>query len=234
MYESMNIGQQREIWMWELFKLADKNGDGNVDLSEVKRLFKKINLQCNERYTKKIFSQHDDDKNKILNFEEFSTFYRDLTKRPEVEAIFKKYATERDESACMMTMKELSSYLLDQGDVCSESECIRLIQKYEPSRNIMKVNCLSIDGFLLMLISEDGSIFNKEYSKVYQDMNRPLSHYYIASSHNTYLMAGQLSGQSSTEAYINALNKGCRCVELDCWDGSDGEPIIYHGYTMSK
>ena len=22
-------------------------------------------------------------------------------------------------------------------------------------------------------------------------------------------------------------------MELDCWDGADGRPIIYHGYTMT-
>jgi hypothetical protein len=22
-------------------------------------------------------------------------------------------------------------------------------------------------------------------------------------------------------------------VELDCWDGDDGQPIIYHGHTLT-
>lgn len=49
-------------------------------------------------------------------------------------------------------------------------------------------------------------------------------------SHNTYLAdTDQIAGCCRVEAYTIALLKGCRCVELDCHDGKDGEPEVFHG-----
>lgn len=86
----------------------------------------------------------------------------------------------------------------------------------------------TLDDFTTFLLSTENAAFG---DKVH-DMTRPLSEYYISSSHNTYLVGHQLVGESTIEGYIRALGSGCRSVEVDIWDG-DSEPVITHGRTLT-
>jgi len=67
-----------------------------------------------------------------------------------------------------------------------------------------------------------------------KDWSHPFNEYFISSSHNTYLTGHQLYGTSTTEGYQNVLVRGCRCIEIDVWDGDEGEPEVFHGYTLTK
>uniref|UniRef100_A0A672GMQ6 1-phosphatidylinositol 4,5-bisphosphate phosphodiesterase gamma n=1 Tax=Salarias fasciatus TaxID=181472 RepID=A0A672GMQ6_SALFA len=90
-------------------------------------------------------------------------------------------------------------------------------------------------NFLTFLFSKENSVCDPRLSPVVpDDMKRPLSQYWISSSHNTYLTGDQFSSESSLEAYARCLRMGCRCIELDCWDGPDDLPIIYHGHTLTS
>uniref|UniRef100_A0A8C5SLG5 Phosphoinositide phospholipase C n=1 Tax=Laticauda laticaudata TaxID=8630 RepID=A0A8C5SLG5_LATLA len=97
-----------------------------------------------------------------------------------------------------------------------------------------RVCAMSSDGFCRYLMSDENAPVFLDRLELYQEMEHPLAHYFISSSHNTYLTGRQFGGKSSVEMYRQVLLAGCRCIELDCWDGKgeDQEPIITHGKAM--
>ncbi|XP_074862164.1 1-phosphatidylinositol 4,5-bisphosphate phosphodiesterase beta-3 isoform X3 [Carettochelys insculpta] len=117
----------------------------------------------------------------------------------------------------------------------SHDQVRQLIDKYEPNRQFLERDQMSMEGFGRYLGGEENSIVPPEKLDLSDDMSQPLSSYFINSSHNTYLTAGQLTGNSSVEMYRQVLLSGCRCIELDCWKGrpQDEEPFITHGFTMT-
>ncbi|KAH0443365.1 phosphatidylinositol-specific phospholipase C [Colletotrichum camelliae] len=79
---------------------------------------------------------------------------------------------------------------------------------------------LDFNGFLGYMTSSHSAITRPAAET---DLTYPLSSYFISSSHNTYLTGNQLYSESSTHAYKNVLQRGCRCIEIDVWDGDDSD-----------
>ncbi|XP_037612883.1 1-phosphatidylinositol 4,5-bisphosphate phosphodiesterase delta-1a isoform X2 [Sebastes umbrosus] len=223
--------QKSEHWIINCMRKADKNEDNKMTLKELKHFLRQINVEVDDAYAVDIFNKCDKSNSGSLEGPEIEHFYDLLTHREEVDVIYEECA----QTDGQMSARDLLNFLLNQQrEQATMEDALKLIEKYEVDGTAKQKKHLTKDGFLMYLHQEECSILNPAHKQVYQDMHQPLNHYYISSSHNTYLMEDQLKGPSSTEAYIKALMKSCRCVELDCWDGANGEPVIYHGYTLTS
>jgi phosphatidylinositol phospholipase C delta len=69
---------------------------------------------------------------------------------------------------------------------------------------------MTLDGFMMYLLSPEGAALDMAHTCVFQDMSQPLTHYFISSSHNTYLTDSQIGGPSSTEAYVRYCGGGAQ------------------------
>uniref|UniRef100_A0A672JCE2 Phosphoinositide phospholipase C n=1 Tax=Salarias fasciatus TaxID=181472 RepID=A0A672JCE2_SALFA len=134
-----------------------------------------------------------------------------------------------------LAIPQLNDFLVNcQREHLSYDEILSIIQKFEPSATMRQMGWMSFEGFARFLMDKDNFASHNDESQINtEELQYPLTYYYIESSHNTYLTGHQLKGESSVELYSQVLLQGCRSVELDCWDGDDGMPVIYHGHTLT-
>ncbi|NXW15137.1 PLCH1 phosphodiesterase, partial [Circaetus pectoralis] len=220
-------------WVKQTFEEADKNGDGLLNIEEIHQLMHKLNVNLPRRKVRQMFQEADTDENQgTLNFEEFSVFYKMMSLRRDLYLLLLSYSDKKDH----LTVEELAQFLKVEQKMnnVTPEYCLDIIQKFEVSEENRKQNVLGIEGFTNFMRSPACDIFNPLHCEVHQDMDQPLCNYFIASSHNTYLTGDQLLSQSRAEMYARVLQDGCRCIEVDCWDGPDGEPVVHHGYTLTS
>ncbi|XP_064635912.1 1-phosphatidylinositol 4,5-bisphosphate phosphodiesterase delta-4-like isoform X2 [Lineus longissimus] len=232
-----NIRDYQDSWVKEFFIKADKDKDGSLTFKEIEKVLPEMGIDIKKSHIELLFEAANTDKaankkgQQSLDKDEFVAFCRSLQARPEVDQIFEVHTQDGE----YMKKQEFKKFLAqEQKMTVSDQYVLDMFKAYEPSEKARLSERMSIEGFRLYLLDGAQHLMKPEHKKIFQDMTRPLTDYFINSSHNTYLMGDQLKGTSSTEAYINVLEKGCRCVELDCWDGPDNEPIVYHGHTLTS
>ncbi|KAK1271579.1 Phosphoinositide phospholipase C 2 [Acorus gramineus] len=95
------------------------------------------------------------------------------------------------------------------------------------------VRCFGLDSFFRYLFGEANPPISPSLG-VHHDMTAPLSHYFIYTSHNTYLTGNQLNSDCSDGPIIEALKRGVRVIELDMWPNVTNDNVdIYHGRTLT-
>nr|XP_053636107.1 inactive phospholipase C-like protein 1 [Cherax quadricarinatus] len=198
----------RETWLKEMFEKASKDSSGGfIDQSTCIKLIKRLDSQvAMDRVKQKL-----------------------QVRRVFIDSVTKEYANKD-----YLTLEDFHLFLEGEQGLAglTSDKVMELIEKYEPAPEARKNRQMLIDGFTRYLMSDECDLFDPSQRQVCQDMTQPLGHYFISTSHNTYLLEDQLKGPSSIDGYIRVLTCGCRCVKVDVWDGPEA-PVVYHGNTLT-
>ncbi|XP_028926856.1 1-phosphatidylinositol 4,5-bisphosphate phosphodiesterase gamma-1 isoform X3 [Ornithorhynchus anatinus] len=234
---------QIERWLRKQFYSVDRNREDRISAKDLKNMLSQVNYRVpNMRFLRERLTDLEQ-RNGDITYGQFAQLYRTLMysaqkaiEHPLIEA--KIIRTGEHPELCKLSLPEFQQFLEEHQKEPWASDR-SLVQEFmlsflrDPLREIEEPY-FSLDEFLTFLFSKENSVWNAQLDAVCpESMNNPLSQYWISSSHNTYLTGDQFSSESSLEAYARCLRMGCRCIELDCWDGPDGMPVIYHGHTLT-
>jgi phosphatidylinositol phospholipase C, delta len=216
-----------------------KDDEDSLDLQAIESLSRSLHIHCSKAVLRKQFQLADSRQCGRLNYDEFKDFVRRLKERDDLRAI---YIRLTQHSANVLTKHQFLSFLQRFQGIDTSIEPAKWSAEFDhwvritsvknggqPAQSSPGVDTMTFEAFSSFMVSASCDVYTDQKLDVRFD--RPLNEYFISSSHNTYLRGRQFAGESSTEAYISALRRGCRCVEIDCWNGSEGKPIVTHGHT---
>ncbi|KAL2068909.1 hypothetical protein VTL71DRAFT_15247 [Oculimacula yallundae] len=235
----------RACWQSEMTRqFQDKprsEDDELIDFIGVERLCRSLHIHGSSNYLRSKFQQADVSLSGRLNFVEFQDFVKLMKRREDVKKIYEGIAFDLKKG---LTLLEFFTFLekYQHEDVSSDTahwenvfnKVVRRSKTKEQAQQDatdsepQRMTEAALSSYLISTFNVPLKSPPQEYS-----LDRPMNEYFISSSHNTYLLGRQVAGQSSVEAYVSALNRGCRCVEVDCWNGTDG-PVVMHGRTLTS
>ncbi|CAF3956430.1 unnamed protein product [Rotaria sp. Silwood1] len=206
-------------WILSYFRLADKDKSGTLTKRECRRLLTdSLNAKVPEDVFEKLFQETDISGEGLLNPDEFINFFRVLTRRIDLYEVMQKYVKNVDQQTIDTICMNINELLYFLRTVQNQT-----IIKYQSKQNK--------NSFSLLPIATHEQV--QELINEYEP-NIELQEKGLLSLNGFYLFNTQVSGESNPEAYNRALRAGCRAVEIDCYDGDDGQPIVKHRYTFVK
>jgi phosphatidylinositol phospholipase C delta len=232
----------KAYWRTEMNKqFHDKphtEDEEEIDFTGVERLCRSLHIHCASNCLQSKFNEADVSRTGRLNFVEFQDFVKLMKRRGDIGVIYRKLASDSEKG---LSLEEFFNFLrgeqgenIDNDRAHWEGVFARFARRSKPKdqpidSDVVRMNEAALTSYCISTLNVPLHNPPAEYT-----LDRPLHEYFISSSHNTYLLGRQVAGQSSVEAYISALNRGCRCVEVDCWNGSDGLPVVMHGRTLTS
>lgn len=214
-----------------------------MDIAGVMRVCQNLHIYSSQSTLQANFRLADARRRERLNFDEFLDFVQLMRQRTDVRRIMRGIAARPDAG---LTLQEFLAFVRDvQGEDVDanialwERHFVKFARKHQPTAAATDFSDTPQSGLLMSEAAFVGFLTSKHNGPLMDEpqeytLDRPMNEYFISSSHNTYLIGRQVAGQSSVEGYISALSQGCRCVEVDCWDGSDGQPQVVHGRTLTS
>ncbi|KAB7496009.1 1-phosphatidylinositol 4,5-bisphosphate phosphodiesterase gamma-1 [Armadillidium nasatum] len=219
-----------------------ENQRNKVNLKNVSRFLPKIFYKMKESKLKSLFSQVDRIHREEINFDQFFDLLKKIIWEEQRIVLSKPLISSEpslldiySKDGKIVDLEDFEKFLSEEQNEVNITDASQIIRNFiqDPQRNVQRPYFF-VEEFAQYLYSKENEVWDGAHNTVTQDMTQPLSHYWIASSHNTYLTGDQLASESSTEAYARVLRQGCRCIELDCWNTPDGKIYIYHGLTFTS
>ena len=181
----------------------------------MKAFLTRNNYKLANNKLKEHFQEVDKLKTGEIGYEGFTQLYHNFVYD---NKIFGEYFISYSNDRKLITAQELAEFIANEqkdiinSDLKSVQNMMKDFLNNSFSRDSNDVY-FTVKQFMNYLFSKQNDIWEVKHNEINQDMDRPLTHYWIASSHNTYLTGDQVKSESSTDAYARCLRMGCRCIE---------------------
>jgi phosphatidylinositol phospholipase C, delta len=251
MMQSLAVQGEKQVnahWRREMAKqFANRPHDEKdelMSLEGVEKLCRKLHINCSKNFVRAQFENADPEGTGRLSFSQFKHFVKFLKTRKDIRMIMKDHTRgqeEMEEQDFLTFLHDIQGVDVDGAKAHWQHVFAKFVRKSKSKEELLmesirreplRMGVEALTAFLSSSYNEPLSTTDAADGK--QTLDRPLNEYYISSSHNTYLTGRQVAGESSIETYVKTLQRGCRCVEVDCWDGADGKPVVNHGRTLTS